>query len=66
MPVRKLLRGQGHLELTTVVLASFCYSFALDVLMHCAQIILTALPDIIFTLACKSDANDALLSHLVH
>ena len=28
--------------------------------MHCAHIILTALPDIII-LACRSDANDALL-----
>ena len=34
--------------------------------MHCAQIIITALPDIISTLACKSDVNDALLSHVVH
>ena len=64
--MRKLLRGQGHLEITTVVLASFYYSCALHVLLHCAQIIITALSDIIFTLACKSDANDALLSHVVH
>ena len=66
MLVRKLLRGQGHLDPTTVVLASFCYSCALDVLMHCAHIILTAMLDTVFSLACRSDANDALLSHLVH
>ena len=57
--------SQDHLELTTVVAASFCCSYALHVLMHCKQISLAELPDIFLTLACKSDVSDALPSHLV-
>ena len=45
VPLRKLLHGQDHLELTTVVVASFYCSYTLRVLMHCQQISLAELPD---------------------
>lgn len=65
VPVRKLLCGQDHLEFTTVVVMSFFCSYALHVFMHCEQISFAELPDILLTLACKSDVNNALPSHLV-